>query len=403
MVEKSSSPLRGVIHTCSHLFHRPQLLWRIYSNYNYTRNSKWWPAVTSPGHPFPSKLLKSLFSFWKELTLNVENLKYKGKEQTEPWSHSREGIDHEHSSGFLLMSCQVLRTILNSPLRTNPGLTQWSSFRKPLLTLTLVLPGATPVFSQATWLLWVCFVTCKIIGVSQRSQIPRFLCGFLPFTDTNHHHALWKEAQRLGQRRSWGQGKLQASTGYPTSNPAVGNCHPFPQNDRGVQDAQDRVSAAGRFIRRTWAQCHGSSKPFGTKGPEYEWPLVSHRLQGRHSTVPSPGVPEEHPRGVPGETLLEEQWPGTQVQKEGPASQGLNSDGSWCRPRGLGDPGQGQHGAGWERSKCLFWKGHSLFQADGKLWGSALLQTPSQHHSQQISACVWGGLLGSERGVYKSV
>ena len=31
--------------------------------------------------------------------LKRENPEYKGKEQTEPWFRSREGIDHEHSSG----------------------------------------------------------------------------------------------------------------------------------------------------------------------------------------------------------------------------------------------------------------------------------------------------------------
>ena len=306
--KKALHLLRGVTHTCSCLFHRPQLLWRIYWNYNYTRNLKWWPAVTSPGHPFPSILLKSLFSFWKELMLKGENLEYKGKEQTEPWFRSREGIDHEHSSGFFLMSCKVLWVILNLPLRTNPGLTQWSSFRKPLPTLALVLPGATPAFNQATWLPWVRFVTCKITGVSQHSQIPRFLWGSLPFTDTDCHHALQKEAQRLGQRRSWEQGKLWASRRYPMSNRAIGNCHPFPRNDSGVQDVQVRVLAAGMFIRRIWAQCPGSGKAFGTKGSEYQWPLVSHRLQERHSTVPSPGVPEQHPWEAPGETLLGEKW-----------------------------------------------------------------------------------------------
>ena len=51
----------------------------------------------------------------------------------------------------------VLFDVLQSPLNNSEpspedrlGLTQWSSFRKPLLTLALVLPGATPAFSQAT-------------------------------------------------------------------------------------------------------------------------------------------------------------------------------------------------------------------------------------------------------------
>lgn len=51
--------------------------------------------------------------------LNVENLEYEGKEQTEPWSQSREDTYREHSSGFFPMSLKVLGTILNLFLRTH--------------------------------------------------------------------------------------------------------------------------------------------------------------------------------------------------------------------------------------------------------------------------------------------
>lgn len=107
---------------------------------------------------------------------------------------------------------------------------------------------------------------------------------------------------------------------------------------------KDKASAPGMLgtRRKAWY--------FGIKTPECGFqPALSHesRILGKRLNLSQPGDPGRASMGSP------ECGPSCrsrgEIQKKGPASEGVTSDGSWWRPEGLGDAGGGWSG---ERLAC---------------------------------------------------